>query len=48
MASNMAASVWADLRNCVNSSIFYQIYLVVLVLWSVSSSKLLPDKVSNI
>ena len=40
MASKMAASVWADLRICANSS--FQ-----LVLWSVSSSTLLPDNVEQ-
>ena len=40
MASKMAASVRADLRVCANSS--FQ-----LVLWYVSSSKLLPDNVEQ-
>ena len=40
MTSNMAASVRADLRTCANLS--FQ-----LVLWSVSSSKLLPDNVEQ-
>ena len=40
MASKMAASVRADLIICANSS--FQ-----LVLWSVSSSELLPDNVEQ-
>ena len=40
MASTMAASVRADLRICANSS--FQ-----LILWAVSSSKLLPDNVEQ-
>ena len=51
MASIMAASVWADLRNCVNSSIFLSNLSFStsfqLVLWSVSPSKLLPDNVNQ-
>ena len=47
MASKMAASVWADLRNCVNSSIFFSNTSFQLFLWSVSPCKLLPDNVKQ-
>ena len=50
MATKMAASVWADLRNCVNSSFFTILFSNTsfqLVLWSVSLYKLLPDNVKQ-